>query len=194
MYFIANRTTQKLYNLVQDGEKKFSKPDGAAALYRRNGLDPNLAELQGKEGKWKYLKSIRAVQKPNDSSADFKVQKPNDSSSADLKFQKHNFSPDFKFQKPNDSSTDFKIVANKMERNGKKSNEKINKRNRNYFQQIPLPSAEELISDYRKYLSEAQLKKYQYCSSRRNGLQDECYLSVPRAVVQLKIDEMKKNE
>ncbi|XP_076674588.1 uncharacterized protein LOC143372353 [Andrena cerasifolii] len=55
---------------------------------------------------------------------------------------------------------------------------------------VPRVRSQELATLYREHFSPSQLERYEACRSKRNGLQDECSLAVPHAVVQLKRQEL----
>ena len=183
--------------ISQENPANTHKP---AALSRRNGLDPTPSEIEGKEGKFKYLKPIKKTQKPRIcpsrchesdqfdavplikgkiSDSKIKACKVDDFCKRETDLKRENYSR---------SEADLKLKN--VETKCQKSVKPVRENNLS-FQEIPLPSPEELLKDYREYLSESQVKKYQYCAAKRNGLQDECYLSVPRAVVQIKREEMR---
>lgn len=184
--------------ILQEGLAKGS-PTQPAALSRRNGLDPTPSEILGKEGKWKYLKPIKKIQRPRvcsvrcEENGQFDAVPLTKSEVSDSKIKAPCKTEDvskrgthIQSESGSRSEASSKIVEVKRGKSLKSVRE-----NDGSFQEVPLPSPDELIKDYREYLSDAQLRKYQYCSSRRNGLQDECYLSVPRAVVEIKKEEMR---
>ncbi|XP_076387132.1 uncharacterized protein LOC105663011 [Megachile rotundata] len=55
---------------------------------------------------------------------------------------------------------------------------------------VPEIRSRELLTRFRDYFAPHQLQRYEVCRSRRNGLQDQCQLSIPRAVIELKKKEM----
>lgn len=58
-------------------------------------------------------------------------------------------------------------------------------------EEIPKISSEELLTRYRDYFSPNTLHRYEVCRSKRNGLQDQCKLPIPRAVIELKMKELR---
>lgn len=67
------------------------------------------------------------------------------------------------------------------------SGEKFPDRFTGYVVHVP---SRELLTKYRDYVSTSQLDRYEACRSKRNGLQDECFLPVPRSVLELKRNEL----
>lgn len=55
---------------------------------------------------------------------------------------------------------------------------------------VPEIRSQELLTRFRDYFSPHQLQRYEMCRSKRNGLQDQCQLPIPRAVIELKRKEM----
>ncbi|XP_078051374.1 uncharacterized protein LOC144477521, partial [Augochlora pura] len=51
---------------------------------------------------------------------------------------------------------------------------------------VPRVEPQELLTCYRDYVPSTLLDRYEACRSKRNGLQDQCFLPVPRAVIELK--------
>ncbi|KZC11973.1 hypothetical protein WN55_03477 [Dufourea novaeangliae] len=51
---------------------------------------------------------------------------------------------------------------------------------------VPKIKSEELLTRYRDHIPPNLLNRFEACRSKRNGLQDDCYLPVPRAVIELK--------
>ncbi|XP_033323272.2 uncharacterized protein LOC117218759 [Megalopta genalis] len=54
---------------------------------------------------------------------------------------------------------------------------------------VPRIEPQELLTCYRDYVPSTLLERYEACRSKRNGLQDQCFLPVPRAVIELKKNE-----
>lgn len=48
---------------------------------------------------------------------------------------------------------------------------------------LRLPSSQELLARYKKYIPAYQLERYEACRSKRNGLQDECIPPLLRAIL-----------
>ncbi|KAI4482659.1 hypothetical protein M0804_008512 [Polistes exclamans] len=48
-----------------------------------------------------------------------------------------------------------------------------------------LSASQDSLERYKDYISKSQLDKYRACRSKRNGLQDECFLPIPRALLEL---------
>nr|XP_034181964.1 uncharacterized protein LOC117605126 [Osmia lignaria] len=55
---------------------------------------------------------------------------------------------------------------------------------------VPEIRSQELLTRFRDYFPPHQLQRYEVCRSKRNGLQDQCQLPIPRAVIELKRKEM----
>lgn len=55
---------------------------------------------------------------------------------------------------------------------------------------VPTVRSEEMLTRYRDYVPPQILFRYETCRSKRNGLQDECTLPVPSAVIELKKKEI----
>ena len=51
---------------------------------------------------------------------------------------------------------------------------------------VPRITSDELLTRYREYMPANTLSRYEACRSKRNGLQDQCRLPVPRVVLELK--------
>ncbi|OAD61747.1 hypothetical protein WN48_09698 [Eufriesea mexicana] len=54
---------------------------------------------------------------------------------------------------------------------------------------VPEVTSEELVTRYRDHVPPNLLHRYEACRSKRNGLQDQCRLPVPRVVLELKRKE-----
>lgn len=61
-------------------------------------------------------------------------------------------------------------------------------------EEVPKISSEELLTRYRDYFSPNTLHRYEVCRSKRNGLQDQCKLPIPRAVIELKKKELRSEK
>ncbi|CAD1470830.1 unnamed protein product, partial [Heterotrigona itama] len=59
---------------------------------------------------------------------------------------------------------------------------------------VPRITSEELLTRYREYMPANTLNRYEACRSKRNGLQDQCRLPVPRIVLELKRKETQCRE
>ena len=59
---------------------------------------------------------------------------------------------------------------------------------------VPRITSEELLTRYREYVPPNTLNRYEACRSKRNGLQDQCRLPVPRVVLELKRKETQCRE
>lgn len=59
---------------------------------------------------------------------------------------------------------------------------------------VPRITSEELLTRYREYMPANTLSRYEACRSKRNGLQDQCRLPVPRIVLELKKRETQCRE
>ncbi|KAK1133410.1 hypothetical protein K0M31_011221 [Melipona bicolor] len=60
--------------------------------------------------------------------------------------------------------------------------------------EVPRITSEELLTRYREYMPANTLSRYEACRSKRNGLQDQCRLPVPRIVLELKRREAQCRE
>ncbi|CAL7946918.1 unnamed protein product [Xylocopa violacea] len=59
---------------------------------------------------------------------------------------------------------------------------------------VPEVSSTELLTRYRDYVPPTMLFRYEACRAKRNGLQDQCTLPVPRAVLELKRKEARSRD